>query len=52
MITRSDIGGHRMLTIGRETCGLRVTMGKLDRHGSWHSRWPDIFLLWRDRRIG
>lgn len=47
-----EVGGHRMLTIGRDTCGVRVTMGKLDRRGKWHAHRPDIFLLWRDRRIG
>lgn len=51
MITRSDIGGHRMLTIGKEACGLRVTMGKLGRNGTWHAWQPCVFLLWRGRRL-
>jgi hypothetical protein len=40
----------RALTIGTEQCGLRITRGKLDRHGSWHDNWPCIFILWRGRR--
>jgi hypothetical protein len=40
------------MTIGTETLGLRVTRGKLDRHGRFHDNWPCIFLLWRGRRVG
>lgn len=43
---------HHMLTLGKEALGIRITMGKLDRHAVWHPMRPDIFLLFRGRRIG
>jgi hypothetical protein len=42
---------HRMLTIGTDRAGLRVTMGRLDRQGRFHRRQPCVFLLWRGRRV-
>jgi hypothetical protein len=43
---------HHMLTLGREALGVRVTMGKLDRHGVFHQMRPCVFLLFRGRRLG
>lgn len=43
---------HRTLTLGSERYGLRVARGRLDRRGKWHGNRPDVFLLWRGRRIG
>jgi hypothetical protein len=42
-----------LLTIGSPTRGLalRVTMGSLSRRGRWHGWWPDVFLIWRGRRV-
>jgi len=40
-----------MRTIGNESLGLRMTRGKLDRSGVFHDDWPDIFGLWRNRRM-
>ena len=42
---------HYMLTIGSERAGLRITRGNLDRRGRWHPWRPDVFLLWRGRRV-
>lgn len=42
---------HHMLTLGTEALGVRVTMGKLDRHGVWHPMRPCVFLLFRGRRV-
>lgn len=47
-----DVGGHWMLTLGTEHAGLRVTRGRLSRKGQFHDWQPDVFLLWRGRRVG
>ena len=39
------------MTIGTPRAGVRITRGKLDRHGVWHENWPCIFLLWRGQRV-
>jgi hypothetical protein len=42
-----------MVTLGSErVLALRVTKGRLDRHGVFHERQPCIFLIWRGRRLG
>jgi len=46
-----QVGGHWMFTLGNERAGLRVTRGHLDRRGRFHRNRPDVFLLWRGRRV-
>jgi hypothetical protein len=46
-----QVGGYRMLTLGNERAGLRVTRGTLDRRGRWHPHRLCIFPLWRGRRV-
>ncbi len=40
------------MTIGTEQVGIRITKGRLDRHGRFHNHQLCIFLLWRGRRVG
>jgi hypothetical protein len=46
-----QVGGHWMLTLGTERAGVRVTRGRLSRRGRFHRWQPDVFLLWRGRRV-
>lgn len=39
------------MTIGTEKFGLRITRGKLDRHGRFHDNRPCVFLLVGGRRV-
>jgi hypothetical protein len=41
----------KYMTIGTERLGLRIARGHLDRHGKFHDNWPNIFVLWRHRRL-
>jgi hypothetical protein len=46
-----------MLDNGRTRVKYRTIVAdppwdKLGRHGRWHANWPDVFLLWRNRRVG
>jgi len=39
------------ITLGSErSYALRITRGKLDRHGRFHGNWPCVFLIWKGRR--
>ena len=41
-----------LLTIGDpESYAVRVTLGRLGRHGKWHGWQPCAFLIWRGRRV-
>ncbi len=40
------------MTIGNERLGLRITKGRLTKKGKWHERQPNVFLLWKGKRIG
>lgn len=42
-----------LLTIGSPARGLclRITMGSLSRHGKWRGWVPDVFLIWRGKRV-
>lgn len=51
MLKRSEYGDHWMLTLGNEHAGLRMTRGRLSRHGRWRSWQPCVFFLWRGRRV-
>lgn len=39
-----------MITIGTERFGLRITKGRLDRHGRFHNWQPCIFFLVNGKR--
>jgi hypothetical protein len=51
LLKRSDIGGNWMFTFGWERMGLRITRGRLFSNGKYHRNVPDVFILWKDRRI-
>jgi hypothetical protein len=40
------------MTIGNETFGLRITRGRLDRHGRFHDNQRCIFFLYKNKRVG
>jgi hypothetical protein len=42
-----------ILTIGSPVRGLclRITMGHLGRSGRWYGWLPDVFLIWRGKRL-
>jgi hypothetical protein len=42
---------HPKMTFGTEVLGIRITRGRLDRHGRFHDNQPCVFVLWRGRRI-
>ena len=44
--------GGLMLTLGTERFGLRITRGHLSRRAVFHDNWPDVFFLFRGRRVG
>lgn len=39
------------MTLGTQRLGLRITRGKIDRHGWFHPNRPCVFVLWRGRRL-
>jgi hypothetical protein len=42
-----------LLTVGSPARGLclRITLGRLDRSGRFHDRQPDVFLIWKGKRV-
>ncbi len=50
-VNRDMHSGRRMLTIGSERAGVRITRGRLSRRAVWHDRQPCVFLLWRCQRV-
>lgn len=42
-----------LLTVGSPTRGLafRMVMGRLSRRGRWHGWQPDVFFIWRGKRV-